>query len=77
MKWNRGQRTRQRAPSIIPLNEQRAATQHRLILINGDVWHSGARQQINKRAINLGPEYTIYPKGIEKNNKDSLLIQSC
>lgn len=56
------QRTRQRAPSIIPLNEQRAATQHGLILINGDVWHSGARQQINKRAINLVLSTRFTPK---------------
>lgn len=52
-------------------------TEHGLILINGDVWHAGGGQQINTRAINLVLSTLFTPKEEKKNNKESLLIQSC
>lgn len=60
MKVNRGKRTGQPAPSITPLNEQRAATEHRLILINGDAWHLRGGQKIKTGAINLVLQFIIY-----------------
>lgn len=70
MKGNGGQKTRQPIPSITLLNEQRAATEHGLILINGDVWHSGGGQQINTGAINLVLSTLFTPKKEKKTKQE-------
>lgn len=49
----RGQRKRRAAPSFTLLDEQRPVTGHRLILINRDMWHSGANGKLTLGAINL------------------------
>lgn len=66
MKGNGGQRTRLLAPSITLLNEQRTATGHRLILINGDMWHSEEGSKLTLGAINLVLCALLIPKIKEK-----------